>query len=73
MDEGLAVAPRSWVNEGSVDRVLRVVVGVALLSLVVVGPRTWWGLLGLVPLATGLFGFCPVYQLLGVSTRPLRR
>ena len=55
-------------NVGSIDRILRIVVGLALLSLVFIGPQTMWGLVGLVPLATGLFRFCPAYTLLGVST-----
>lgn len=55
-------------NESSVDRALRVVLGIVVLSLVVIGPKTMWGLLGLVPLLTGLVGFCPLYRLLGVST-----
>jgi hypothetical protein len=57
-------------NVGSRDRIVRVVLGAGLLALVVVGPRTWWGLVGLVPLATGLFGTCPAYSILGVSTCP---
>jgi hypothetical protein len=59
-------------NESSIDRALRVVLGVVLLSLVVVGPQTMWGLLGLVPLLTGLFGFCPLYRVLGISTCSVR-
>ena len=55
-------------NEHAIDRGLRIVLGVAVLSLVVVGPQTLWGLLGLVPLVTGLLGSCPVYSLLGLST-----
>lgn len=55
-------------NESPVDRVLRVVLGIVVLSLVVIGPKTMWGLLGLVPLLTGLVGFCPLYRLLGIST-----
>ena len=55
-------------NECGVDRALRVLIGVALLSLVFVGPHTMWGLLGLVPLATGFTGFCPLYRLLGIDT-----
>ena len=55
-------------NEGTVDRVLRVLVGLGVLSLVFVGPKTLWGLVGLVPLLTGLFGFCPAYKLLGINT-----
>jgi len=59
-------------NEGTVDRVLRVTVGLVLLSLVFFGPQTIWGLVGIVPLATGLLGSCPVYTLLGISTCPMK-
>jgi hypothetical protein len=55
-------------NVGSIDRSLRVIAGLALLSLTVAGPQSLWGLLGLVPLATGLLGSCPAYSLLGTST-----
>jgi hypothetical protein len=57
-------------NEGAVDRTLRVIVGVALLSLVFVGPKSLWGLVGVVPLLTGLVGNCPLYTLLGINTCP---
>lgn len=57
-------------NVGGIDRILRIVVGLVLLSLVFVGPKTLWGLMGLVPLATGLMRFCPVYPLLGINTCP---
>ena len=60
-------------NEATIDRVLRVILGVVVLSLTVVGPQTMWGLLGLVPLATGLLGSCPIYTLLGVSTSPTKK
>jgi hypothetical protein len=50
------------------DRVLRAVVGLALIALVFVGPQTAWGWIGLVPLATAIFGWCPPYALLGIST-----
>ena len=60
-------------NEGTIDRVLRVVAGAALVSLVFVGPETPWGWVGLVPLVTGLVGNCPVYSLLGISTCPVKR
>lgn len=59
-------------NEGTIDRVLRVILGLVLLSLLFVGPQTWWGLIGLVPLLTGLMGSCPVYSILGISTCPIR-
>ncbi|MBN1962659.1 MAG: DUF2892 domain-containing protein [Deltaproteobacteria bacterium] len=55
-------------NEHIVDRVLRIIVGLALLSLIVIGPHTYWGLIGLLPLLTGIFGTCPAYTLLGIST-----
>ncbi len=59
-------------NEGTIDRVLRIIVGLALLSIVFLGPQTLWGLLGLVPLATGLIGNCPLYSILGINTCPLK-
>lgn len=55
-------------NEGNIDRILRIIVGLALLSIVFVGPQTLWGLIGIVPLATGLVGTCPVYSILGIRT-----
>ncbi len=58
-------------NVGTVDRVIRVVVGLVLISLVFWGPQTNWGWIGLIPLVTGLAGSCPAYKLLGLSTCPL--
>jgi hypothetical protein len=55
-------------NEHVIERVVRVVLGLVLLSLVFVGPHTLWGLVGLVPLATGLLGSCPLYTMFGFST-----
>lgn len=62
-------------NVGGVDKVLRIVVGVLLLSLIflVEGPARWWGLVGLVPLGTGLLGFCPLYAVFGLTTCPLTK
>ena len=60
-------------NEGTVDRVLRVIGGAVLISLVFIGPETSWGWIGVVPLVTGLLGNCPVYSLLGISTCPVKR
>jgi hypothetical protein len=60
-------------NEHPVERVLRVALGVGLLSLVFVGPKSMWGLIGLVPLLTGLAGTCPLYSLLGINTCPVAR
>lgn len=56
------------VNVGTWDRALRIIVGLVLLSLVVAGPKTLWGLVGLVPLLTGIAGFCPAYRVAGAST-----
>ena len=55
-------------NEHVVERALRVLVGAALIALYFVGPKTPWGLVGIVPLATGLLGSCPLYTLFGWST-----
>lgn len=60
-------------NEGNVDRLLRVIVGLGLLALVFVGPKTPFGWIGLVPLLTGVVGFCPAYRLFGFNTCPVRR
>ena len=55
-------------NEGTIDRAVRIVLGLGLLSLTFIGPQSPLGYIGLVPLATGLIGFCPLYRLIGVST-----
>ncbi len=55
-------------NEGNLDRAVRIVLGLGLLALIFVGPHTWLGLIGLVPLLTGIAGFCPLYRLIGVGT-----
>lgn len=56
-------------NIGTVDRVLRIIIGLGLLALIFVGPKTMWGLIGLIPLVTAFVGFCPLYRVLGLSTR----
>jgi hypothetical protein len=61
------------VNEGSFDRTVRVILGAGLLALAFVGPKTPFGYLGLIPLLTGLVGFCPLYALLGLNTCPVRK
>jgi Inner membrane protein YgaP-like, transmembrane domain len=58
------------VNQHPVERAIRVLLGVVLLALAFVGPKTPWGFIGLIPLATGLFGSCPLYTMLGFSTCP---
>ena len=56
------------VNVGPLERIARIILGVGILSLTVVGPQTAWGYLGLVPLLTGVTGWCPPYSILGIST-----
>jgi hypothetical protein len=60
-------------NVGGIDRMLRVLAGVVLLALTLTGQVGVWGWIGVVPLATGLFGFCPAYRLLGLNTCPMKR
>jgi hypothetical protein len=55
-------------NIGRTDRIIRIVVGLLLLSLVFIGPQTLWGLVGLIPLVTAFVNFCPAYKLLGMDT-----
>ncbi len=55
-------------NMHAIDRGIRVVLGVAILGLTFLGPQSWWGLLGAIPLLTGLVGTCPLYTLFGIST-----
>jgi hypothetical protein len=57
-------------NVGNLDRLLRLVLGAGLISLVFFGPKTAWGWIGVVPLLTALVGQCPLYSLLGVKTCP---
>jgi nitric oxide reductase large subunit len=63
-------------NEGMLDRIVRVVVGVVVLALFFVYPDAawrWWTLIGLVPLITGLVGTCPIYSIFGISTCPTKK
>jgi hypothetical protein len=57
-------------NVGGPEKVIRIVVGLAVLSLLFIleGNARWWGLVGLVPLLTGITGFCPAYLTFGIST-----
>jgi hypothetical protein len=55
-------------NVGSIDRVLRIMVGLLLMGLAAGGTIGWWGWLGVVPLLTGVVGWCPPYAMLGFST-----
>lgn len=60
-------------NVGTIDRAVRALVGVGLLSLAFTGPQTAWGYLGFIPLLTAALGTCPLYSVLGFSTCPVRR
>ena len=58
---------------GGIDKILRIVAGLALIALAVTGTVGVWGYVGLVPLATGLMGWCPFYPLLGMNTCPMKK
>ncbi|PPE70565.1 DUF2892 domain-containing protein [Caldimonas thermodepolymerans] len=60
-------------NEGTFDRTLRVIAGLALIALAATGTVGWWGYLGVVPLLTGIAGYCPLYTLLGINTCSRKR
>ncbi|MEW6465512.1 DUF2892 domain-containing protein [Tibeticola sp.] len=60
-------------NEGTIDRALRIIVGLVLLGLAYTGTVGAWGWIGVVPLATGLIGWCPAYTLLGINTCPMKK
>jgi Protein of unknown function (DUF2892) len=59
-------------NEGTLDRAARVIAGLALLALAATGTLGVWAWIGIVPLATGLLGWCPLYTVLGINTCPRR-
>jgi len=60
-------------NEGTIDRAIRIIAGLVLISLVFIGPQTAWGWIGLLPLATGLAGRCPAYSLFGINTCSMKK
>ncbi|GAB2747339.1 hypothetical protein GCM10027019_28060 [Melaminivora jejuensis] len=60
-------------NVGGIDRILRIIVGLVLIALAATGTVGWWGYIGIVPLVTGLFRFCPAYGLLGMNTCPIKQ
>ena len=59
-------------NVGGIDKILRIVVGIALIAMAALGVVGAWGWIGVVPLLTGLLGTCPAYSLLGMNTCPLK-
>jgi Inner membrane protein YgaP-like, transmembrane domain len=63
-----AKEPRTMTIDGTASRVVRVVIGLGVLSLTIAGPHTPWGYLGLAPLLSGLTGYCPVCSLPGVNS-----
>lgn len=56
------------INVGGIDRILRIATGLVLIALAISGTIGMWGWIGILPLATGLFRFCPAYPVLGIST-----
>lgn len=60
-------------NEGTIDRALRVIAGLVLIGLAATGTVGVWGWIGIVPLATGALGWCPLYTVLGINTCPLKQ
>jgi hypothetical protein len=60
-------------NVGNIDRILRVVLGIALIAMAVTGTIGVWGWIGIVPLLTGAIGSCPAYSLLGLNTCPMKK
>jgi hypothetical protein len=60
-------------NEGGLDRVVRIVAGLALIGLAATGKVGLWGYIGVVPLLTGAIGLCPLYTVLGINTCAARR
>lgn len=57
-------------NMGNIDRVLRIIIGIALISIVFIGPQTPWGWLGAILVVTSLIGWCPLYRLVGINSLP---
>jgi hypothetical protein len=60
-------------NVGGIDKILRIVAGLALIALAIAGIGSPWTWIGVVPLLTGVVGFCPFYPLLGLSTCPIKK
>ena len=58
------------INEGVIDRSLRVIVGLVLIGLAATGTIGMWGYIGIIPLVTGAVGMCPIYSLLGINSCP---
>jgi hypothetical protein len=63
----------SEINVGLIDRAVRIAIGIGVVSLLFFGPRTPFALIGIIPLLTGILGFCPIYYFGGISTCPTRK
>ena len=61
------------INEGTLDRTVRILIGLGLLALAFTGPKSPWGYVGVIPVLTGLIGFCPLYRLVGLNTCPVAK
>lgn len=60
-------------NVGGIDRILRVVIGLAILSLVFIGPQNPWGWLGLIPIITAALSYCPLYSIVGMNSCAVKK
>jgi hypothetical protein len=60
-------------NEGTIDRAVRIIAGLALIALAYTGTIGVWGYIGVVPLLTGIIGICPAYSILGLNTCPMKK
>jgi hypothetical protein len=60
-------------NEGTIDRAVRIIAGLALIALAYTGTIGVWGYIGIVPLLTGIIGICPAYSILGLNTCPIKK
>ena len=60
-------------NVGGIDKIIRIVLGLALIAATLMGALPVWGWIGIVPLATGAIGFCALYPLLGINTCPVKK
>jgi hypothetical protein len=60
-------------NVGGIDRIARIVLGLALIALTLTGTIGVWGWIGIVPIATAAMGFCPLYTVLGFSSCPMKK
>lgn len=60
-------------NVGKIDSISRLVLGVVILSLAFIGPQSSFAYIGIVPIVTGIFGFCPLYKIIGLNTCKLKQ